>query len=173
MTSMTMPRAWVLGVLALTAVLVIPFEVRAQVAGGGVLAGRLLFRVKGCGKETGPLVITAAAGGNGTWTAVTSEGSSYAGTLTSLGTSGRKLDLQFGGASESAFIGGLAADASGLCGASVTVSSSVRKKFVLQLNRGGTVAKLTLIYTFTGSAGGRQGTAKYRLKAVGPWTPGA
>ena len=172
MTRMTMPRAWALGVFALTAALVGPFEeAGAQVPGSGLLAGRLLFRVKGCGKETGPLGITAVAGANGTWTAQTSEGSSYAGTLAALGTSGRKLDLQFGAASESAFVAGLAADASSLCGASVAVSSSVRKKFVLQLNRAGTVAKLTLIYTFTGSAGGRQGTAKYRLKAVGPWTP--
>jgi hypothetical protein len=170
---MTMSRACVLGVLALAAALVASREAEAQVPGSGLLAGRLLFRVKGCGKEAGSLGIVAQAASDGSWTAQTSEGSTYAGTHIPLGTSGRRLDLRFGAASEGAFVAALAADASSLCGAPVTVSSSVRRKFVLQVNRAGTVVKLTLVYAFTGSAGGRQGTAKYRLKAVGAWAPGA
>lgn len=170
---MTIRRVRALGVFALVLALGVSREAGAQVPGSGVLAGRLVLRVKGCGKVSGPLGVTAAAGSSGAWSALDSEGASYSGTHAPLGASGRKLDLHFGVASENSFVAELAADAAGLCGAPVTVSSALRKKFVLQLNRAGTVAKLTLIYTFTGSAGGRQGTAKYRLRAVGPWTPGA
>lgn len=158
-------------VLGLALILLAATDARAQIPGGGILGGIAVLRAKGCHRGVAEVGLFAVAQSDGTWGALDAANVVYTGTYSLLGSTGRKLDLLFDAASESTLIDGLAASASQLCGTPVTVLSSVRKKFLLQLKvtKKVTIARLTLIYAFTGSAGGRQGTAKYVMKAAGPW----
>ena len=158
-------------VLGLALTLLAASDARAQIPGGAALGGVAVLRAKGCHRGVATVGLIAVAQSDGTWGAVDAANVVYTGTYSLLGPTGRKLDLLFDAASETTLVDGLAASASQLCGAPVTVTSSVRKKFLLQLKptKKGTVARLTLIYILTGSAGGRQGTAKYVMKAAGPW----
>jgi hypothetical protein len=166
---MIRPRAFV-SALILAIGVVTAGDARAQATGSGALAARSVLRIKGCGTRTGSFGLVALANGDGTWSAQDTAGTGYAGTYTMLGSTGRKLDLQFDASTMTAFVSSLSADAADLCGLPVTVTSSMRKKFLLRINRRGTRAKLVLVYVFTGSAGGRQGSARYQLRAAGPWT---
>ena len=66
------------------------------------------------------------------------------------------------------------ADVGLLCDApDVIVTSTVRKRFTLTLNRAGTKAKLVLRYAFKGRANDRSGSAGYRIRAKGPFAPAA
>jgi hypothetical protein len=143
----------------------------AQVTGSGAFSARSVFRVRGCGISAGSFGLIGVVRSDGTWDAQDTQGTGYSGTHAPVGASGRKLDLQFDASSANAFVEARGVDATGLCEAEVRVISAVRKKFLLRVNRRGTVAKLALVYVFTGAAAGRQGTARYQLKAVGPWTP--
>jgi hypothetical protein len=159
-------------VLGLALTLLAASDARAQIPGGGSLVGVAVLRAKGCRKAAAAVGLpVVVAQSDGTWGAVDAANVVYTGTYSLLGPTGRKLDLLFDASSETTLVDGLAASASQLCGAAVTVTSSVRKKFLLLLKptKKGTVARLTLIYILTGSAGGRQGTAKYVMKAAGPW----
>ena len=157
--------------LTLALGLVAARDAGADVSGSGALTARSLLRVKGCGKQAGSFGLLAVVRSDGTWDAQDTQGVGYSGTHTPLGSSGRRVDVQFDASSMSTFVGNLVTDASQLCGTTVTVISTVRKTFSLRLNRRGTVAKLALVYLATGSAGGRQGSARFQLKAAGPWTP--
>jgi hypothetical protein len=146
--------------------------VAAQTApGGGLLAGRIVFAVKGCGRERSESGIVASVAADGTWVATT-EGRTYSGSWTPLGPSGRLLDLSFDAGSLAEFLSTLTDDASALCRAPVTVTSATRRRFALALDRRRTRAKVTLRYHLTGATAAGAGSASYRLTAKGPWAPG-
>ena len=168
---MTESRSTLIG-LGLGLALVAPQHAGAQLPGSGALAARSTVRVKGCGGISQALGLIAVARSDGTWDAEDTLGTGWSGTHVPRGSSGRKLDLQFDAPSMSRFVAAVADDAAALCEQPVTVSSAVRKKFLLRVNRRGTVAKLAIVYVFTGSAGGRPGSATYRLKGTGTWTAG-
>jgi hypothetical protein len=155
--------------LALT--LFMPGESAAQFPGEGSLAGRSLLAVRGCGKERAQPTVSVVAGSDGTWIAEDGEGVVFSGTYAPAGSSGRRADFQFDAETEAGFVAGIVADVAELCEAAVMVSTVERKSFGLRVNRRGTKARLALIYRFTGTAAGRPGTARYRLKAKGSWTP--
>ena len=157
--------------LTLALGLVAARDAGADVSGSGALSGRFIFRVRGCGANVGSLGLLAVVRSDGTWDAQDTRGVGFSGTHAPFGAKGRSADLQFDASSTSTFVDGLVTDATQLCGTTVTVLSTVRKKFRLRLNRRGTVAKLALVYLATGTASGLQGTARFQLKAAGPWTP--
>lgn len=146
----------------------LPGAVRAQVGGSGQLVGKSILSVQGCGRDRANLATSIAVAGDGTWTAQSPDGT-FSGTHTPRGTSGRKLDLRFDAQTEAEFIAGVAEDVGKLCEAPATVTLAELKTFLLKLNRKRTKAKLTLSYRFEGAAAGVSGTAKYRLRAKGPW----
>lgn len=140
----------------------------AQVAGGGVASGTDKLRVKKCGKGKSPAVLTFTLFVDGTWSAVDEENLGFSGTYVEAST--RKVELAFDPASAALFEGVLASSASALCEQSVQVTSAVAKKFFLRRNTRRTKAKVRIKYAFTGMADGKSGTAKYVLKAGGPYS---
>jgi hypothetical protein len=109
---------------------------------------------------------------DGTWTA-NGGADSFAGTYAAVGRTGRKLALTLDEPSKAAFIASVADDIQSLCDTPpVTVTASHAKVLALTLNRKLTKAKLVVKYAFAGNAGGRSGTATYRLTGRGAWTPG-
>jgi hypothetical protein len=167
-----MIRAMVAGALFLTFAVV--NQAGAQ-PGNGQLAGRSVLAVKGCGRQPASFAATVAIDADGTWSGQDSEGEHFAGTWTPKGVSGRKLEVAFDPETEAALVAALVSDIALLCDASepITVSSVTKKVFRLTVNRKRTRAALVLRYAVKGSAGGRSGTARYRVKAKGPWTPTA
>jgi hypothetical protein len=113
--------------------------------GNGQLVGRSVLAAKGCGKQRASFAATVVTDADGTWSAQDSEGQHFTGTSTPKGVSGRKLDVAFDPETEAASVAGLMSD----------------------------VAELCETPAVSGSAGGRSGTARYRVKAKGPWTPAA
>jgi hypothetical protein len=164
-------RRW----LTLAAALCLGFAATPAAAqpGSGDLVGRSLLASKGCGRQRASFGLAVLVDAGGTWTAQDSEGRRFAGAWTPRGASGRRLEVSFGPEAEAAFVAVLAGDVARLCEAPVVVESAVKKAFVLTVNRRRTRMALVLRYVLRGSAGGRSGTARYRLKAKGPWTPAA
>jgi hypothetical protein len=142
-------------------------------AGDGQLVGSSVLAVKGCGRERASFTATVITEPAGAWSAQDSEGQRFTGTWVPTGVNGRKLELAFDPETEAGFIAALVSDVAALCETPdpITVSSVVKKVFKLAVNRRQTRAKLLLRYSVTGSAGGRSGTARYRVKAKGSWTP--
>jgi hypothetical protein len=159
-----------LAALVTAALLGVPAADAQTGAQTGVLTGRSLVAAKGCGKVRESLVYAVGLAADGTWSAGNLTGT-YSGTSAPLDASGRKRELTFDADSLAAFIATVASDVTGLCGVAVTVTSATKTAFIFKLNGKGTKAKVVLAYAFTGTAGGRSGTAKYRLKLKGPWSP--
>jgi hypothetical protein len=147
----------------------------AQGAGSGQLAGQSILTARGCRRDRASFSVMVVTDGAGTWSAEEAEGVRFTGTWTAKGRSGRRLELAFDPSTEDALVAAIVGDVPALCGVSgpVTVTSVVRKSFKLLLNRKRTRATLTLSYAISGRAGGRSGTAHYRVRARGPWTPTA
>ena len=142
-------------------------SVDAQVIGSGNASGTDKLRVKGCGKGKAPAILNFTLFSDGTWVAVDEEGINLSGSHTAV--SDKKFDLAFDASSETVFVGVLASAASEICQQSVSVTSALRKKFFLKRNKKRTKAKVRVKYSFTGTAAGESGTAKYILKAGGPY----
>ena len=143
-------------------------------AGIAQLAGRAALGVRGCGADRDPnFSTTVTMLGDGTWSAHDVEGDLFGGTWVPRGTSGRAFDLAFDAATEADLIATIAEDVGLLCDApgTVTVISSLRKRFALKLNRRLDKVKLALVYVFKGRAGDRSGSARYRIRAKGPFAP--
>jgi len=144
----------------------------AQVIGSGTLKGPISFTVKKCGTDRGRVQLVLTVAPDGTWTAGSDEGLPLSGTSQPLGTSGRKLTLDFDDESEADFVAQRASDIEVGCRVSgVAIDAATPAKFTLTLNRKRTRATLAVIYTLTGSAGGGRSKAIFRLKGSGRWTP--
>ena len=103
--------------------------------------------VRGCGADRDPdfsAAVTLTA--DGTWTASDAEGDLFGGTWVPLGVSGRAFDLSFDAATEADLIATVAEDVGVLCDTPGAV-----------------------LYVFRGYAGNRAGSARYRIRARGPF----
>lgn len=158
----------IVGVMLLAGALALVGSVaEAQVIGTGTASGIDKVRVKGCGKSKAPAVLSFTLFTDGTWSAVDEDGHTFSGFHTAV--SDKKFDLTFDASSETLFVGVLEDAVGTLCNQVVTVTSAVRRKFFLKRNKKRTKAKVRAKYTFTGTAGGESGRAKYILKATGPY----
>jgi hypothetical protein len=110
---------------------------------------------------------------DGTWTAGDGEGNVFSGTWSPRGSNGRAFDLAFDAATEADLVATLVEDVGVLCDApgGVTVTAIVPKRFRLKLNRRLDSAKLALLYVLKGRANNRAGSARYRIRAEGPFVP--
>lgn len=162
------PRRRILAIVFLLAASAV-----ARAAGGSAaLSGTSRLGVHGCGADPGSFSGTLAVNADGTWAIDTGEGV-FAGTYVAIGRTGRKLRLALDAASLAGFVASVEADVAMLCETPpVTVTSSRAKVVSLTINRKLTMAKLVVRYLFRGNAGGRSGTATYRLVGRGAWTPG-
>jgi hypothetical protein len=159
--------------LFLFLVLVPATETPAQVvAGSGFLEGKGTLAVQRCGRDRLRARTQVVVAPDGTWVATTDEGTGFSGTSVPVGTSGRQLALSFDADSEAGFVGSMALDAAELCRTSIAVTSVLKKKFLLTINRRGTRAKLVLRYVGTGVGDGRSGWARSGLTLRGAWTAG-
>ncbi len=138
--------------------------------GTATLTGASKFVVPGCGAHRGAFVTSITVAADGTWSADSSEGSSFSGTYVAIGRANRKIRLTLDAATTAALVSGITADASMLCHSSVTVTGSHPRALTLSLIHKGTQAKLAIAYVFSGRARGRSGTASYHVTGRGPWT---
>lgn len=160
-----------IGTLVIVLSLMAP-SIAGATSGSAALTGTSRLGVRGChgGRMTfsGTVVVYA----DGTWTA-TGGSDNFAGTYAAAGRTGRKLVLTLDEPSKAAFIASVAEDIQTLCDTPpVTVTNSRAKVLALTLNRKLTKAKLVVKYSIAGNAGGRSGTATYRLIGRGAWTAG-
>ena len=140
-------------------------------SGSATLTGTLKLGVARCGTQRQELSAALVVAPDGTWTAGDAE-TSFAGTSTPVGRSGRKIRLALDEASSAALVASIEGDVATFCElSSITVTSSRPKALTLALNRTLTKAKLVVKYVFKGTADGRPGTARYVLTGRGPWTP--
>jgi len=162
-------------VLLVLLVLLLSAGVGAQVSTGTAqLAGRGKLAVRGCGADRQPnFSSTVAVLADGTWTAADAEGEQFGGTWVAVGSRGQAFDLFFDAGTEADLVATIAEDIGVLCDApeGVVVTSTVRKRFALKLNRAHTRAKLVLRYVLKGRANNRSGSAVYRIRAKGPFVP--
>jgi hypothetical protein len=149
---------------------VLPPGAEAQVAGYGRLKGIGALAVQRCGQAPLHTAAQVVVASDGTWSATSNDGAAFTGTSVPAGGSGRKLALSFDASSEAGFIASMAGDAAELCHTSIEVTSVLKKKFVLTVNRRATRAKLVLRYTATGIGGGRSGKARSGFTLQGRWT---
>jgi len=162
-------------VLAFAALVTVALALAAPTAasaftGTATLTGTSKFVVPGCGADHGAFVTSITLAADGTWSAQSSEGSSFSGNYVPVGRANRKVRFTFDAATTSALTSVIVADASMLCHAAVTLTGSHPRALTLSLNRKGTQAKLTIAYAFSGRARGRSGTASYHVTGRGPWT---
>jgi hypothetical protein len=145
----------------------------AQSGGTGQLTGRATLGVRGCGADRQPnLSVNVAIDADGTWTAGDGDGNVFSGTWAPRGSSGRAFDLAFDAATEADLVATIVEDVGVLCDASaVAVTAIVPKRFRLKLNRRLDRAKLALLYVIKGRANNRSGSARYRIRAAGPFVP--
>lgn len=153
------------------ALLVAAPAVAGAVSGSAALTGKSRLGVRGCGADRATFSASVLVQDDGTWIAQSDQ--VFGGTYAPTGRTGRTLALSFDAASEAGFIASIEEDVATVCESPpATVTSSRRKVMALVLNRKLTKAKLVVKYAVTGNAGGRSGTATYRLIGRGPWTPG-
>ena len=138
--------------------------------GTGTLTGTWKFTVPGCGSDRGALVTSLTVAADGTWTAQSSDGPSFSGTYVAVGT--KKLRLTLDATTTAALAPAIVADAERLCSAGVTLTGSHPRALTLSLKHKGTIAKLTIGYTFSGRSKGHSGSASYHVAGHGPWTAG-
>lgn len=163
---------WALIAPLLGSALLVAATASAQpLAGSAELTGDGILRVKGCGRDPASAAVRITVAADGAWTAQSPE-VGFAGTSVPLGASGRKLDLTFDPVSLAGFVAGLASDAAELCEGPITDVSAEKLRFLLQVNRRHTRAKLKVRYFLRGTGPGGPGTATYKLALKGPWTPG-
>ena len=143
--------------------------------GGGNLAGAERLRVRGCGRDGGPLFLSVSLGSNGAWTAAASATptgpviATYTGTSTTV--HGRVMRLTLDATSLAALETALEADASTLCEEAVTISS-LTTRAALKVNKRETRAWISLRARGMGTtAGGGDGNGIYGVRARGPWSP--
>jgi hypothetical protein len=162
-----------LGTVGIALCLVLVVTQAGAQSGNGQVVGHSVLAIKGCGQQRASFSAAIVTAADGTWTGQDSDGQSFTGTWTAKGPSGRKLELAFDPETEAGFVSGLVGDIVERCETPgpITVRSVAKKAFALVVNRKQTRLTLVLRYVVTGSAGGRSGTARYRVKAKGPWTP--
>jgi hypothetical protein len=142
--------------------------------GTAQLTGSAQLAVRRCGNDREPrFSTTVTLLADGTWMAASEEGVLFTGTWVPVGSDGRTYDLFFDAETETNLVGTVAEDVALLCDApeGAVVTSITRKRFALKLNRAHTKAKLALRYVFKGRANNRPGSAAYRVRAKGPFTP--
>src|SRR5436190_19811781 len=83
--------------------------------GTGTLTGTSKFVVPGCGTDRGAFVTSITVAADGTWSAQSSEGSSFSGTYVPVGRADRKVRFTFDAGTTSALTSSIVADASMLC----------------------------------------------------------
>jgi hypothetical protein len=168
---MSIPLRWTLHLLCCSLVLALTgSDGSAQtVSGSGQLGGGQKYAVTKCGRAKAPVGVAVTLNGDGTWSALVDGLIAYSGTYRAIGSSARKLDLDFDSGSLASLTGVAEIAASNICSASVVATSATEKKFALKLNKQGTKAKVVLKYVFTGTAGGSPGTAKYAFNVKGTW----
>ena len=143
------------------------------VSGTATITGTSVLTARGCGHDRGTLSTTLHLAEDGTWTAQSAEGPTYAGTSAPKGRSGRKFALTMDPASEQALVAGSTTDIAMLCElepGSVVVTQSRAKVLKLTLDKKLTTAKLLVRYLLKGTADGHSGTASLRIAGKGPWT---
>jgi hypothetical protein len=153
------------------ALLLVAPSIGSAASGGATLAGKSRLGVPRCGAARMTFSGTLGIRPDGTWTADGGD-DAFSGTYAVMGRTGRKLALTMDATSQAAFIASVAEEIASLCESPpVTVTASRAKVLTLVLDRKLTKAKLIVRYAFTGTAGGRSGTAAYRLIARGAWSP--
>ena len=157
----------------LVAVACLAPRAHAQPIGGTMLSGTSVLAIPGCGHARAPFVATVAVAPDGTWSGLTNEGETLDGTWTAKGRSGRKIVLTFGDATEAQFVTTAAEDIVGLCETTqpITITKVKKQVFTLALNRARTQATVVLRYLIRGRSGRHAGSATYRARATGTWTP--
>jgi len=136
-------------------------------AGSGTLTGSQRIGVSGCGNDSGPVSVMVNLAANGTFSA-DANGDTYAGTSSMMGSANR-LSMDMG--SRFLLESVLEDDASVLCGETVDITSLSLTQATLKVNKRQTAAKLQVKAGATGTSTSGTGTGKFRLTAVGPWTP--
>jgi hypothetical protein len=147
-------------------------------AGVGVLAGTAKLRLKPCGRSEVPLAFRVEVEDDGAWAADAPVG--LAGTSTTRLTWRQfyahfrsRTRLALSSASLTALEASLAAQATALCGESVSLSALAASEATLVLNKRWTRAKLRLRASAQGVRASGTRTLRYRATAVGAWTPDA
>lgn len=155
------------------ALLILAPAVLYAASGTASLTGTSKLAVKGCGRDRGVFSASLVVAADGTWSAQATGGDRFAGTYTTKGHAGRKLVFTLDAAATAALAASIAEDVTTICESPpATVTSSRMKVLTLTLDRKLTKATLVMRAVFTGSAGGRSGTATYKVLGRGPWMPG-
>jgi hypothetical protein len=155
--------------LALAVLLASFAQVAHAVTGSVVLLGAGKLAVPTCGSLRDQLSVTLVVQAGGTWTTAPDQ---FSGTYTAVGRTGRKLRLALDATTTAVLTEMVAAEIANLCRIpEVTITRVRPKTLTLTVNRKLTRATLLLRYAFAGTAGGRSGSATYRVRATGPWTP--
>jgi len=136
-------------------------------AGSGTLTGKQRIGASGCGNDSGPVSVTVNLDANGAFS-TNVNGDTYAGTSTTMGRVTR-LTLDMG--SQFLLEAVLEDDASVLCDEAVDITSLTPTQAMLKVNKRQTAAKLQVKANATGTSTSGSGRGKFRLTAVGPWTP--
>jgi hypothetical protein len=164
---MRVPSKFILGALALCHVA----SAGAQVVGSGQLKGPFSFAVKGCGGDRGPIEVGMQVRPDGTWTAGSGEGITFAGTSQPVGANGRKIALAFDAPTEQGFVAQRVLDIEALCRRPGFVTESVTpQQLTLALNAKRTRATLVVVYRLAGNLAGKARKATFRLRSAGRWS---
>jgi hypothetical protein len=161
-------RKTLLASLALLGSLALASGAAAQTlpAGNGTLAGGERIRVKGCGREAGPVTLGVSLAANGDWT-ITEGANTYTGTATA--TTNRLARLTPSAGTLALLETNLESEASGICEETVTISA-LTANGALKVNKRGDRARVFVLARGEGSSASGTGRGSYRLRTRGAWT---
>jgi hypothetical protein len=134
--------------------------------GSGTLSGGERLRIRGCGRDGGAVTLATTLAANGNWT-VASGGSTYTGTGNAV--TRRLVRLTPDAASLALLDTNLEADATALCGETVTITA-LSANGAMKVNKRQTRARIFFRAEGAGSSTGGAGNGVYRVRGRGPWT---
>ena len=138
----------------------------AQVpAGTGTLNGSQSLKVRHCGKVSDSVNAAVTLGSGGAFS-ISNAGDILTGTSS---TNGRVTTLTLDAASQGEAHDLIEEGASEACDTDVTITNVTFSQAQLKVSKRGTSAKLQVKASAQGMANGETGSAKYKLKATGPW----
>ena len=135
-------------------------------AGNGTLAGGERIRVKGCGREAGPVTLGVTLAANGNWT-ITEGSNTYTGTSTAV--TDRRVRLTPDAGSLALLETNLESEASGICEETVTITA-LTANGGLKVNKRGDRARVFVHARGEGSSASGTGRGSYRVRTRGAWT---
>ncbi len=142
----------------------------AQPAGSGLLTGKGLMAVRGCGRDQLSPSLPVRVRSDGTWSALPDIGGELSGPWTARDPRKRRLELDFDAPSFDAFRQMQARDMAELCGAMAVLDvTTAKRQALLVIARRDTRATLRLRFVTTGTVNGRRRTARLNIRLAGRW----